>query len=231
MGDGVALEDWHGLRQPLATLHHEAACSARGEQAKHRGVEYGERLHLELLEHHLGDPLPRGVGGLAERQGVGYEHGQLLLLDAQDVAEGVLPEALQGFLVVAAHVLDLASSHRPGDGGVRPHGLAERLLAVEALRLLRGRRVHADGVLLLLGLVDRGRGGRDHRRPHGPGNVLARKADLQEAGAVVEDDDILLIHRALELHPLAHSRHPGGDASREGRGGGGRGRGPWAERP
>mmetsp|Transcript_28739 Transcript_28739/g.79135 ORF Transcript_28739/g.79135 Transcript_28739/m.79135 type:complete len:383 (+) Transcript_28739:212-1360(+) len=210
MWDCVPLEDRDSLGQPFATFDHEASCSASGEQAEHRGVENGQGLYFLPFEHHLCHPLPRGVSILTERQGVGDENGQLLSLDPENCTERMLPQGFQHLLGLRVES-DLPAVHRPREGCVSLVAHAHRFVTkVDGLALALCCCVGVPRMFVLA------RGfvfcrGRSACRKTRPGRILAGEADLQVTGTVIEHDDILFIHSALQLHSAlaGHDSWPG----------------------
>mmetsp|Transcript_1735 Transcript_1735/g.3842 ORF Transcript_1735/g.3842 Transcript_1735/m.3842 type:complete len:276 (+) Transcript_1735:431-1258(+) len=181
MGDSEAFENWDRLGDALTGLEYQPASPASGEETQDRRVEDRQRLDFELLEHDLRGPSPRLIGRLTQGLAVRYEHWELLLFDAQNVAPGMLPETFQSVLLLAAHA-DTPSLHGPRDSSVAFEGLGQRFVPIVGL-LFRCRSALRVAMFIFPRLVDRcasNSGGKNGSR-----GIFARKANLEESRSSV----------------------------------------------
>ncbi len=165
MGDGIAFVDGHGVGDAIARVHDNARGAARGvegEDGLNGDVEGGD---VEGLEHDLGHLLPVALGVEGCLCG---EDWVLLGGHAELVVEGVVPDFL--------HIVPV------GDDAVLD-GILEAEDAALGLGLVADVRVllsHADHDALMARTAD-------DRGEDGAGRVVAGKAGLAHARAVIDN--------------------------------------------
>jgi hypothetical protein len=76
---GITLEDRDGVGDTFSTFSHQTTSFSSGEQGEYCSVDQGERLHLEMFEHELGD---LALVILVVERSVGHQHVHVTRLKA-----------------------------------------------------------------------------------------------------------------------------------------------------